>query len=192
MSARSEKIELVRRIHPQKFALWAAMASMVMFFGAFTSAYIVKQAAGSWLEFPIPNLFYISTVVLLVSSVTLHMSYKSYVKSYFQNYRNLLLVSLILGILFVILQYFGWMELFNMGVDMKVNVSGSFFYLITGAHAAHILGGIAAIVVAVIHSRILPLEFKESRRHRFELVLQYWHFVDVLWIYLLIFLLTVK
>jgi len=192
MSARSEKIDIVRRIHPQKFALWAAMASMVMFFGAFTSAYIVKQAAGSWLEFPIPNLFYISTAVLLASSITLHLSYRSYIHKNFVNYRNLLLTSLVLGITFVVLQYFGWLELFNMGVDMKVNVSGSFFYLITGAHAAHILGGIAALIVAVIHSRILPLEFKESRRHRFELVLQYWHFVDVLWIYLLIFLLTVK
>ena len=65
-------------IHPHKFALWAAMASITMMFGAFTSAYIVKQAAGNWLEFAMPNEFYLSTLMILVSSITLHISFKAF------------------------------------------------------------------------------------------------------------------
>jgi cytochrome c oxidase subunit 3 len=65
-------------IHPHKFALWAAMASITMMFGAFTSAYIVKQAAGNWLEFSMPVAFYISTLIILISSITLHTSFKAF------------------------------------------------------------------------------------------------------------------
>lgn len=185
-------LEKDKRLNPQKFALWVGMASMIMFFGAFTSAYIVKQAAGDWLEFPIPNLFYISTVLLVISSITLHLSYRGYKAQKESNYKLFLVVSFVLGWLFIILQYLGWNELFNMGVDFKANVSGSFFYLISGAHVLHVLGGLAALTVALIHAFSLKFEYKEKRKNRFELVLQYWHFVDVLWIYLFFFLLTTK
>lgn len=178
------------RLNPQKFALWVGMASIVMMFGAFTSAYIVKQAAGNWLEFPIPRLFYVSTVVLVLSSITLHTSYISYKKQNEAMYKGLLVLSFVLGIAFVVCQYLGWQDLFALGVDMKANVSGSFFYLITGAHAVHILGGIAAIIVAMIHAFTLKFRYTEKRKNRFELVVHYWHFVDVLWIYLLFFLLN--
>ena len=178
------------KLNPQKFALWVGMASIVMMFGAFTSAYIVKHAAGNWLEFPIPTLFYISTVLLVVSSITLHGSYYYYKKQHEGLYKGLLVSSLILGIAFVISQYMGWQELFALGVDMKANVSGSFFYLITGIHAVHVLAGIAAIVVALIHAFTLRFRYTEKRKNRFELVVHYWHFVDILWVYLLFFLLT--
>jgi len=83
------------RINPQLFALWVGMASMVMFFGAFTSAYIVKHAAGNWLEFPIPTLFYVSTAILVLSSVTLHLSYHNYKKQNEALYKGLLVISFI-------------------------------------------------------------------------------------------------
>jgi len=178
------------RINPQLFALWVGMASIVMMFGAFTSAYIVKKAAGNWLEFPIPSLFYVSTAVLLLSSVTIHGSYIAYKKQSESVYKGLLILSFILAMTFVVFQYVGWQQLFALGVDMKANVSGSFFYLITGAHAVHILGGIAAIIVAMVHAFTLKFRYTEKRKNRFQLVVHYWHFVDILWIYLLFFLLT--
>ena len=180
------------RIAPQKFALWAAMASIMMMFGAFTSAYIVKQAAGNWLEFSFPSQFYISTAVILVSSVTLHISFNAFKNKQEKTYKNMLIVSLILGITFVVLQYLGWMELFTRGVDLKGNVSGSFFYLISGVHAIHVLGGIAAIIVAIIHAYSLKFNVTLKRINRFDLTINYWHFVDVLWVYLFIFLLVSK
>ena len=180
-----------RRIHPQVFALWMGFLSIIMMFIALTSAYIVKQAAGNWLEFIIPNSFYFSTAVILISSLTLHLSYSSFKKGKEFLYKSMLVVSLILGCVFVVLQYKGWFQLFDGGVDMKGNPSGSFFYLITGLHAVHILGGIAALIVALLHAFTLPFKPTERRRVRFSLVLQYWHFVDILWIYLFTFLLFI-
>jgi len=180
------------RIHPQIFALYIAFGSIMMMFGALTSAYIVKHAQGDWLEYPMPSYFYISTAVLLISSFTLHYSYWSFTKGKETSYKAFLVVSFLLGLAFVVLQYFGWTSLFSIGVDLKANVSGSFLYLITGLHALHILGGVAAITVAIIHAFTLRYTVTEKRKTRFKLVLHYWHFVDILWIYLLCFLLFVK
>ena len=180
------------RIHPHKFALWAAMASICMMFGAFTSAYIVKQAAGNWLEFSFPYEFYWSTAVILLSSVTLHYSFSSFKNKEEKKYKQLLIASLGLGITFVVLQYLGWAALYERGVDLKGNVSGSFFYLLSGIHALHVLGGIAAMIVATLHAYTLKFNVTEKRINRFDLVLNYWHFVDFLWVYLVIFLLMSK
>lgn len=180
------------KLNPQKFALWVGMASILMMFAGWTSAYIVKNAAGNWLEFALPNAFYISTAVILLSSVTLQFSYIGYKKQNEKMYKVLLPVTLILGFVFIAFQYVGWMELFNSGVDLKGNVSGSFTYLITGAHALHVLGGIAALIVAMVHALSLKFRYTEKRKNRFELVLQYWHFVGVLWVYLLLFMLNIK
>lgn len=182
----------IRSINPQLFSLWVAMGSIIMLFGALTSAYIVKQAAGNWLEFTMPNAFIFSTIAILLSSVTLHASYKSYLGGKESMYKSLLIVSLVLGITFIGLQYFGWQQLFSMGVDFRLNVSGSFFYLITATHAAHVLGGIAALIVAIIHAFSLNYEITDRRQKRFQLTVHYWHFVDVLWLYLLVFLLLIK
>lgn len=178
-----------RGVYAPLFAMWVAMASMVMMFGALTSAYIVRQAAGNWLEFLIPNMFYVSTVVILLSSVTLHASYSAFRKGNEFMYKLLLPVSLLLGIIFIGLQYVGWMDLYNVGVLLDGNPSGSFFYLISGLHAAHVTGGVFALLVAVVHAFSLQFKPTESRRRRFQIVLHYWHFVDFLWLYLFIFLL---
>ena len=187
-----DHISFRNRIHPHKFALYAAFASIIMMFGALTSAYIVKSAAGNWLEYTMPVYFYISTAVLVLSSICLHFSYKAFISENASMYRGLLLAAIVLGIAFVTLQYYGWAALFAVGVDLKASVSGSFLYLITGLHALHIMGGIAAITVAIIHAFTLPFVVTEKRKLRFQLVIQYWHFVDILWIYLLIFLLVCK
>lgn len=177
------------RIHPHKFALWLAMGSMLMMFGAFTSAYIVKQAAGNWLEFNLPDIFFINTGIILLSSILLEISYRSYINGNQTWYRGALLVTFLMGITFVVLQVIGWSTLFNYGIDLKGNPSGSFLYLITGVHAAHVIGGIAALFVALFHSVNLPFRVTEKRKDRFQLVIHYWHFVDLLWVYLFIFLL---
>ena len=96
------------RIHPQKFALWSAMASIIMMFAALTSAYIVRKAAGNWLEYALPTIFYYSTLIILLSSITLHGSYLSFKKGNALLYRLGLFVTLLLGVAFVIMQYVGW------------------------------------------------------------------------------------
>ena len=180
------------RIHPHQFALYTAMASILMMFAALTSAYIVRQAVGNWHEYTLPDIFYGSTLTLLLSSAALHAAYSSYKKGNALLYRGLLILTLMLGLVFVVMQYFGWQQLYGIGVPLDGNPSGSFFYVISGVHAAHVLGGIAALCVALIHAVTLKFEITESRRRRFNLVVQYWHFVDILWVYLFVFILLAQ
>ncbi|MCB0596088.1 MAG: cytochrome c oxidase subunit 3 [Lewinellaceae bacterium] len=175
------------KIHPKKFALLTACASMMMMFAAFTSAYIVRQAAGNWLEFRLPDLFYLNTGVILLSSLSLQSSYAAFKRGNTRIYRLLLVASLILGLAFVALQYQGWQAMAAIGVELTTNPSGSFVYAISGVHAAHVLGGIAALILAILHAFILRHRVTPVRKLRFELTLIYWHFVDFLWVYLLLF-----
>lgn len=175
------------KIHPKKFALWVGCASIMMMFAAFTSAYIVRQAAGNWLEFRLPDIFFVSTAIILLSSLTLHGSYLAFKRGNSALYRGLLAGTLILGLAFLVLQYQGWQAMTAIGVELTTNPSGSFVYVISGVHAAHILGGIAALSVALLHAFGLPFKVTKGRKLRFELTLTYWHFVDFLWVYLLLF-----
>lgn len=178
-----------KRMNSTLFALWVAMASIAMMFGSLTSAYIVRHAAGNWLEFRVPDIFFFSTGVILLSSLILHLSYWGFNKGKAGLYKIGLPVTLLLGILFIVLQYQGWLALYNIGVPLDGNPSGSFFYVISGIHAAHVLGGIFAIAVATLHAFTLTYKPSEKRKKRFQLVLHYWHFVDFLWLYLFLFLL---
>jgi len=160
-----------------------------MMFGSLTSAYIVRHAAGNWLEFRVPGIFFWSTCIMLLSSMTLHGSFSAFKKGKAMPYRLLLSATLILGIAFVIMQYLGWMKLYEIGVVLDGNPGGSFFYVISGIHAAHVIGGIFALITAVMHGFTLSFRPTEKRRRRFQMVTHYWHFVDFLWLYLFLFLL---
>ncbi|MCB0640354.1 MAG: cytochrome c oxidase subunit 3 [Phaeodactylibacter sp.] len=173
------------RIHPHKFALYVACASMLMLFAAFTSAMIVRQAAGNWQEFQLPNIFYYNTAILLVSSISLQASYYFFKKGQTSLYRWLMVLTFILGLAFIVYQYQGWLALQDIGIFLDGNPSGSFVYVISGMHAAHVLGGIGALTVALLHAFILPHKATAKRKTRFELVLTFWHFLGFLWVYLL-------
>ncbi|MCS7035885.1 MAG: cytochrome c oxidase subunit 3 [Saprospiraceae bacterium] len=177
-------------IHPLKFALWVGIATIIMMFGAFTSAYLVRRAAGNWYEFRLPDVFWLSTMVILLSSLTLHASYRAFMRGIERLYKSLLLTTLALGLIFVVLQYAGWQAMTAMGATFTVNPSSSFIYVISGIHALHVLGGVTALIVALIHAFALPFKPTPRRRLRFELVVHYWHFVDILWVYLFIFFLV--
>lgn len=173
------------KIQPQKFALWVGIGSIIMMFAAFTSAYVVRRSAGNWLEFKLPDIFFVNTAVIVLSSLTLHSAYTAFKKGNEKWYKGLLIATFVLGISFVVLQYKGWQAMSAIGATFTVNPSSSFIYVISGLHAAHVLGGIAALIVAMVHAFVLPFKPTIRRRQRFELVCQYWHFVDVLWVYLI-------
>lgn len=176
------------KIHPKKFALWVACASMSMLFAALTSAYMVRQAAGNWLEFPLPNIFFVNTLVILISSVTLHGSYLAFKRERESLYKGLLVISLLLGFAFVVLQYQGWEALAAMGIPLKLNPSGDFVYALSWIHLAHVLGGITALVIALIIAFSRKFKVTPARKLRFELTLTYWHFVGGVWLYLVVFM----
>ena len=175
------------KIHPHKFALMVACASIVMMFAALTSAYMVRHAQGNWLEFKLPSMFMYSTVVIFISSVTLQGAYFSFMREREKIYKGLLISTFVLGLAFLVLQYQGWLALFNIGVEFNGNPSGSFVYVISGLHAAHILAGIGVLFVALVHAFSLNNGVTKIRKRRLELSLIFWHFLGFLWIYLYLF-----
>ncbi len=179
----------LKRIHPKKFALWMAIVSMIMFFSAFTSAYIVRKSAGNWLSFPLPVEFYISTITILLSSLCFYISKKAYLEANIKLFKILFYSGFGLGLLFVLLQYLGWQSLHRIDISISTNQSSSFFYLITYAHILHVIGGIAALLVTLIGIIRKRFDYPSDKRTlKLELTYTYWHFVDLLWVYLLVFL----
>lgn len=183
-----ESVTRHNKIHPKKLALWVGLVSLVMMFTALTSAFIVRRAAGNWLEFSIPSIFYVNTLVIVGSSLTLHAAYVAFKREAALAYKCLLGLTFVLGIAFVVLQYLGWQELAASGVPLKINPAGDFVYAISGLHAVHVIGGIAILLVAMVMAFVLPVRVTPARQLRLELTITYWHFVDLLWIYLIVFL----
>ena len=173
-------------IHPQKYVMWIALVGIVMMFAGLTSAVIVKRNQANWLSFNIPLIFWYSTAVIIVSSVTIFLCRKAYLNREMKKYKTLLLVTGVLGVLFVAMQYFGFNQLWDSGITLTRNVSFSFLYVIVGLHAAHVIGGIIGLIVIYIKSNSTRKKIYSSVP--IDIMSTYWHFVGILWIYLLIFL----
>ena len=178
------------KIHPHKFTLWVGIGSLLMMFAGLTSAYIVKRNLANWQTYDLPQFFWYSTIVILISSVTMYLAQKAFKQREMKKYRSLLIVTLVLGVLFIVFQVLGFQQLYAKEVTLTANVSYSFMYVIVGIHAAHVLGGLIALLV------LFAKAFSKKRRIYnsvpVELVSTYWHFVDILWIYLLIFLIMIR
>lgn len=192
-----------KRIHPHKFALWMAMGSIAMMFAGLTSAYVVRQSQPGWRIWELPIVFWVSTAVIFGSSVTMHLGLRAFKKRSMSTYRALITTTLGLGIAFGVLQAMGFYQLYHVpqiyqlageAVDgmRTVRVSGnpseSFLFIIAGMHLLHILGGIVALVIVFI--RAYRKRVKIYNATGLEVVAGYWHFVDILWIYLFIFFLA--
>ena len=178
--------------------MWLGIVSIAMAFGGLTSAYLVRKASGQWVDFSMPGSFFTSTILILVSSATLHVAHVANKKGHPVLVVLGLVSTMILGLLFAGYQYLGWQELTNAGIYLDGNPSGSFFYVITGLHAVHVLGGIVFLGIATIRSLWLFLwkknqstilnEELKTLTVRTDLLSMFWHFMGILWVYLFIFL----
>ena len=187
------KSEQKRKIHPHKFTLWVAIGSILMMFAGLTSAYIVKRSQASWLMIEIPMMFWYSTATILASSVTVQLALKALKKREMINYKRLLVVTAVLGVLFIVLQIAGFRQFAAQDIRLVgagSNASYSFLLAISGLHGIHVLGGVVALAVTVI--RALNSSTKSYSTVPLEIVATYWHFVDALWIYLFIFFTWMK
>ena len=183
-------MEQRKKIHPHKFTLWVGIGSILMMFAGLTSAYIVKRNQANWLTFEIPQLFWYSTAAIIASSGTMYMALKAFRQREMAKYRNLVAVTLVLGVLFMVLQGLGFRELWAKGITLQANVSYSFLYVIVGLHGAHVLSGVIALLLTF--AKAFSKKTRSYDVVPVELVSTYWHFVDILWIYLLIFLLMIR
>lgn len=177
-----------RKIHPHKFALWVAMASILMMFAGLTSAYIVRHAQGNWVYYKLPTLFTISTVTIVLSSITMALGVKAFKQRAMPRFRMLISATLVLGILFAVFQYLGFQQLYANNIRVNGNPSESFLFIIAGLHLLHILGGIIALII--VFFRAFRYKVKVYNATGLEIVATYWHFVDALWIYLFVFFLA--
>ena len=184
----SETQQQRKRLHPYKFSLWVGMASILMMFAGFTSAYLVKRNDSTWLQFSLPPVFWYSTFVILLSSLTIYLAGKSFKSRNMARYRVLITVTAALGVLFVILQLMGFQYLQNHGIKLigtGSNPSGSFLGVITGVHMLHVIGGV--IVLLIMFIKAFNSSSKNYSSIPIEVASTYWHFVDAIWIYLFIF-----
>lgn len=175
-----------RRIHPQKFALWLAIGSIIMMFAGLTSGFIVRKPQGDWQSFALPYAFYVSTVAVLLSSLTVHLAVKAFKKQEQKKHRILILITLALGIVFTVFQVVGFYDLLAVK-KWQNNISFQFLIAIVLIHAIHIIGGI--ITITIFYFRTFSKRFKTFSKDGIEMAATYWHFVDILWIYLFIFFL---
>ena len=172
------------RPSPKRYYTGMALGivSILMFFMALASAFLVRRGSGDWVPVHIPTLLWINTAVLLVSSATLEMSRNRLAKGQLNAYKNLWLVTTALGVTFLVGQVVAWRLLAAQGIYLASNPASSFFYIFTGAHALHLLGGVAALLY------VAKRNFDEAQITRSvaaEVTSHYWHFMDALWLFLL-------
>ncbi len=186
----SVAMEQRKKIHPHKFTLWVGIGSLLMMFAGLTSAYIVKRNQANWQTFDLPWFFWYSTAAILLSSATIYLAQKAFKQREMKKYRSLLTATVILGVLFIVFQVLGFQQLWEKGITLQANVSYSFMYVIVIMHAAHVLGGLVALLV--LFAKAFNKKTRSYNMVPVELVSTYWHFVDLLWIYLLIFLIMIR
>jgi cytochrome c oxidase subunit III len=175
---------------PASTGVWVFVAGVSMTFAALTSALVVRKGGAlEWRHFTLPYILYLNTVVLLASSATLEIS-RRHVATFMggakvatANPARWLYATLSLGLLFLAGQYLAWRQLSAQGLYLATNPSSSFFYVFTAAHALHLLGGLYAItrVIRKLNHHVL-------RRATLDATAHYWHFMDALWVYLLVLL----
>ncbi len=174
-------------MNPKKFLLWLGMVSIIMMFAAFTSAYLVRRAEGNWLEFNVPVIFTYSTILLVISSFSMQLAYWAAKKDRFLLLRTAISFTFVLGIVFLIMQFLGWRELTKSNVFLVGNPSGSFFYILSGLHGLHIISALIVLIFALTAAFNLKIHAKSL--NQIEMCVTYWHFLDLLWLYLFVFLL---
>lgn len=174
-----------------RIGMWVALAAILMMFTSLSSAYIVRAAsANDWRPIAMPRVLLLSTALIVISSLTLETARRKLKKDLTSSYKSWLLVSTLLGIGFLLSQLWAWRQLVRQGIYVVTNPHSSFFYLLTGTHGVHLLGGLLALALLLARARSALANEPGRARHQAVAgaVTLYWHFMDVLWIYLFVLL----
>lgn len=180
-----------QKIHPHKLLMYIAIGSMTMMFAGWISAYMVREGQGRWEDINLPIAFYISTGVILLSSITVHLAASAYKKNKMGQYKGMLIATIVLGLLFVMFQILGFSTMYN-EMDIKLNsnnAAGEFTYVIPFVHGVHAVGGIIALLL-VFFVNMFRSKKGIYKSTGIEIASIFWHFVDALWLFIFIFLLV--
>ncbi len=196
----SKKIDLTEGSEEEKTnrakknMLWFGIISLTMSFAGLTSAYVVSKERPDWIStFEIPQAFYISLALIIASSMTIHFALKAIRKQQNSLGLFLLVATFILGVLFVVFQFVGFSEIIQNGYNFTgptSSITTSFIYLVVLLHVAHVFAGLISLLVIIYNH--YKLKYENGKTLGVELAATFWHFVDVVWIYLFLFLYFVK
>ena len=182
--------EKFRNERSYKLLLLFGMLSMTMMFAGLTSAFVVSKSRADWLkDFQLPIAFYISTVVIIGCSVTFHLAKKAIQKDNRNATTSFLLGTLALGILFMILQFIGFGQVVASGyyfTGSASNITTTFLYVVTIVHLAHLAGGLISLLIIIYNH--FKQKYNSTQTLGIELGAMYWHFLDLLWVCLFLFL----
>ena len=179
-----------KNIRAKKMMLWFGIISLVMSFGGLTSAFIVSSTREDWLtNFQLPESFTASTIIIVVSSIVLYFSKKALMKHQNQLSISFLLGTFVLGLAFIYTQFSGFSEIIQSGYNFTgptSNITMSYIYIIAVVHILHVLVGLISLIVVIINH--LKKKYTPTNKLGFDLASIFWHFVDILWLYLFFFL----
>jgi cytochrome c oxidase subunit 3 len=187
MTAAEEK---ARNERSYKLILLFAMVSMTMMFAGLTSAFVVSKSRADWLkDFEMPSEFFFSTAAIIACSLTFHLAKKAIQKDNRNAVTGYLLATLVLGITFVALQFAGFNQIIKMGyyfTGTASNITTTFLYVVALAHLAHLAGGLISLLIIIYNH--FKQKYNSAQTLGIELGAMYWHFLDLLWVYLFLFL----
>ena len=173
--------------------LWVGIISITMMFAGLTSGYVVRADNGNWLIFNLPNAFYLSTAVIITSSITLFFALQMAKKDNKKGAILGLLVTFVLGLVFTYSQFVGYGELMDKHIffaGKSANASGSFLYVLTFMHLLHLFAGLIVVLITLKNS--IKGRYTSQNTLGLELCSIYWHFLDILWVYLFLFLYYIR
>jgi cytochrome c oxidase subunit 3 len=169
--------------------LFVLLAATTMAFAAFTSAYVVRRGmSNDWIAFPLPRILWFNSAVLIASSILLEVARRSLRGGRRTDFNRYWTTGTVLGIVFLLGQAWAWKELAAAGIFVATNPSSSFFYLLTASHGLHIVGGLSALLYVDVEA--LRLKLGPGKRTAVDVSAVFWHFVDGLWIYLMVLFLV--
>ena len=183
--------EQLNKEKASRMLMWLGIASMVIFFGGLTSAYIVRMNGGNWKEIGLPVAFYVSTALILFSSVTMNMALAMIKKG--QAPTRFLVITFLLGLGFAVSQFLGWSSLNHSGIyftGKQSIASGQFLYVLTWAHLMHLFGGLLSL--AFVSIKAARRGYTQTNFNGIRVSAIFWHFLDGLWVYLFLFLLFIR
>ena len=183
-----------KNIRAKKMMLWFGIISLIMSFAGWTSAFVVSSTREDWLkDFQLPDAFLISTVVIIISSITFILAKKAIQKSNRSQTTLFLFLTFFLGLFFILNQLKGFQQIIDLGYNFTgptSNVTMSYIYLIAVVHIVHV--AVALITLLVVMFNHFKQRYNSNNLLGLELAATFWHFVDILWLYLFLFLYFVR
>ena len=174
----------------KKMMLWFGIVSLIMSFGGLTSAFIVSSSREDWLnDFELPNAFFISTIIITFSSLVFIAAKKALLKEKYLLSQSLVLGVFVLGLAFIYNQFLGFNELIISGYNFTgptSNITMSYIYIIAVAHILHVIAGLISLTVVILNH--FKKQYTPASKLGFDIASTFWHFIDLLWVYLFLFL----